>query len=59
MLKAGKHVLCEKPMAINLKQCREILKVAKESGRFFMEVGDIIENKCTHSGIAGWGLGAE
>ncbi|KAJ8316875.1 hypothetical protein KUTeg_004779 [Tegillarca granosa] len=37
MLKAGKHVLCEKPMAINLKQCREILKVAKESKRFFME----------------------
>jgi len=30
-LKAGKHVICEKPLANNLKEAREILKVAGNS----------------------------
>ena len=30
-LEAGKHVFCEKPLANNLKEAKEILKVAKKS----------------------------
>lgn len=35
-LKAGKHVLCEKPLALNAKQAREIVTAAKEAGRLLM-----------------------
>lgn len=35
-LKAGKHVLCEKPMAINLEQCKAMVEAAKKSGKFLM-----------------------
>lgn len=35
-LKAGKHVLCEKPMAITIEECEEMVKVAKETGKFLM-----------------------
>ena len=35
-LKAGKHVLCEKPMAISLADCEEMVKVAKEQGKLLM-----------------------
>ena len=35
-LKAGKHVLCEKPMAISLADCEEMVKVAKENGKLLM-----------------------
>jgi predicted dehydrogenase len=35
-LKAGKHVLCEKPMATSLKECEAMVKAARESGRFLM-----------------------
>ncbi len=33
-LKAGKHVLCEKPLARTPDECRKVLKAAEESGRF-------------------------
>jgi predicted dehydrogenase len=36
-LKAGKHVLCEKPATINLSQLEEVLQVAKSTGLLFME----------------------
>ncbi|SMD10298.1 Predicted dehydrogenase [Pedobacter nyackensis] len=36
-LKAGKHVLCEKPASINLINLEEVLKVAKEQNLLFME----------------------
>ena len=39
-LKAGKDVLCEKPLALNLDHCKEMIKVAKETGRYLM-VGQI------------------
>lgn len=35
-LKAGKHVLCEKPMAINSKEAIEMEKAAKDSGKLLM-----------------------
>ncbi|MEA5077025.1 MAG: Gfo/Idh/MocA family oxidoreductase [Anaerolineaceae bacterium] len=35
-LKAGKHVLCEKPMATNLPECETMVKTAKETGKFLM-----------------------
>ena len=35
-LKAGKHVICEKPMAMNAKEAEEMVKAAKESGKLLM-----------------------
>lgn len=32
-LKAGKHVLVEKPMALNSKDCDQMIKVAEETGK--------------------------
>jgi len=36
-LRAGKHVLCEKPLGINAVEVKEIIKVAAETGKFMME----------------------
>ncbi len=36
-LQAGKHVLCEKPLALNLGQVREMIAAAESNGRFLME----------------------
>lgn len=35
-LKAGKHVLCEKPMALNLDECKKMLEVSRETGKELM-----------------------
>jgi predicted dehydrogenase len=35
-LKAGKHVLCEKPMAPTSAECREMIRVSKETGKKLM-----------------------
>ena len=37
-LSHGKHVLCEKPMTMNLKQTKEVFELAKAKGLFVMEV---------------------
>lgn len=34
----GKHVLCEKPMTMNLKDTKELFDLAKAKGLFIMEV---------------------
>lgn len=39
-LRAGKHVLCEKPLALNLDECKIMIAEAKKSDRIFM-VGQI------------------
>jgi len=35
-LKAGKHVLCEKPMATSLEECEAMVAAARESGKRLM-----------------------
>ncbi|MBR3275404.1 MAG: Gfo/Idh/MocA family oxidoreductase [Eubacterium sp.] len=35
-LKAGKHVLCEKPMAATIEECEEMVKTAKDCKKFLM-----------------------
>lgn len=35
-LKAGKHVLCEKPMAVTYEECKAMVDTAKETGKFLM-----------------------
>jgi len=36
-LASGKHVLCEKPAAMNATEMESVLRVAREADRFFME----------------------
>jgi predicted dehydrogenase len=36
-LLAGRHVLCEKPLALNAEQVRELALIAEDSNRFLME----------------------
>ena len=35
-LRAGKHVLCEKPMAVSLEECEAMVAAARESGKRLM-----------------------
>ena len=35
-LKAGKHVLCEKPMALTNDECLRMMEAAEQSGRILM-----------------------
>ncbi len=36
-MKQGKHVLCEKPVALNKLEAENMIKTSKETGQFFME----------------------
>ncbi|MCF7956845.1 MAG: Gfo/Idh/MocA family oxidoreductase [Phycisphaerae bacterium] len=40
-LKAGVHVLCEKPMALNLQQCQDMIEAARSSGKI-LQIGHCI-----------------
>lgn len=44
-IKAGKHVLCEKPFTINSKEAEEVVAAAKAKGVFLME-GENIWDVC-------------
>ncbi len=35
-MEAGKHVLCEKPMATTVEECQQMLSTAQRTGRFLM-----------------------
>ena len=48
LLKAGKHVLCEKPMALSTEQCEEMLVAAKKSGNKLM-IGQCLRFNATYS----------
>nr|XP_053649374.1 trans-1,2-dihydrobenzene-1,2-diol dehydrogenase-like isoform X1 [Cherax quadricarinatus] len=37
MIQAGKHVLCEKPMCMSVKETKQLIKLAKEKKVFLME----------------------
>lgn len=39
-MRAGKHVLCEKPMSLDLDECKEMIKTSDETGKKLM-VGQI------------------
>jgi len=43
-LRAGKDVLCEKPMALSLSECEEMMRAEKETGRKLM-IGQVC--RCT------------
>ena len=43
-LRAGKDVLCEKPMALTMEECEQMMKVEKETGRKLM-IGQVC--RCT------------
>ena len=40
-INAGKHVLCEKPMTINVKETDILIAAAKKNGVYLMEGGFI------------------
>lgn len=39
-LRAGKHVVCEKPMSLFVEDCKEMIKVAEETGKLLL-VGQV------------------
>lgn len=43
-LEAGKHVLCEKPMALNMEECEEMMRIQRKTGNMLM-IGQVC--RCT------------
>ncbi len=59
-LRAGKHVLCEKPMATTIEDCEAMLQAAKESGKLLMiaqnqryNTGHLRAKELIESGVIG------
>ncbi len=48
-LKAGKHVLCEKPLGLNADEVREMFRTAEECGRYLMEAYAYLHNPYVES----------
>lgn len=46
-LKAGKHVLCEKPLGMNAAECKEMCAASRESGKILQVA---LQNRFTSSG---------
>lgn len=40
-MKAGKHVLCEKPMALSLEECKRMIQASKDTGKKLM-IGQVV-----------------
>ena len=66
MMNNGKHVLCEKPMAVNLDEAEEMFRCAEENGVLLMEAmwarlvpGTLKMLEIIESGILGKILGVE
>ena len=60
LMQAGKHVLSEKPMALNLSDCDEMLRVSQETGMHLMigqclrfDAAYLYAKQCIDSGIYG------
>lgn len=60
MMNNGKHVLCEKPLAVNAREVEEMIKTAKENDVFLMEAmwasfvpGTLKMNEIINSNILG------
>jgi predicted dehydrogenase len=51
-LRAGKHVLCEKPIASNAAEAEEMFDVAEKSGRVLLEAFMYRSHPLTHSVLA-------
>lgn len=48
-LRAGKHVLCEKPLAVTLDQAQEMFAVARQQGRVLIEAFMYRAHPLTHA----------
>lgn len=48
-LENGNHVLCEKPLCMNLKQAKALIKIAKRNKRFLMEA---VWSRCSPAYLA-------
>ena len=48
LLKAGKHVMCEKPMSLTSAECEEMIAAAKESGKKLM-IGQCLRFNAAYS----------
>ena len=66
MMNNGKHVLCEKPMAVNLREAEEMFRCAKENGVLLMEAmwarlvpGTLKMLELVENGVRGDILGVE
>lgn len=51
-LKAGKHVLAEKPFTVTVAEAREVIEVARTSGRYLFEAYHYVHHPLTKRALA-------